>query len=143
MSNTNTGDKFPQNYIRGITSKTHIDAQDKLKNDAFSLKPSLLHYGYNEASINWEDSSDVKAFSLNQKKASGENMFEEGIAILRTDILNLCEKCHGSDVIFHSRDILPDNPYHGNILIKDNLDRVKKVMILNQILLGSEVIRRK
>lgn len=88
---------------------------------------------YHEASINWEDDEGAVTTLLEQKKeGTDEQMFKYGYARLP---LNLVKMASNSlltkDYLKFERKPLEHNPYHGNILISDTINRPEKTMIQN------------
>lgn len=72
-----------------------------------------------ENSINWRDNDTALHFTLNQKKKDGSVQFESGVAIILKSELDRLKKLPLFKPCFdYERNSLPDNPYHGNLLLK-------------------------
>lgn len=84
--------------------------------------------GWFYQSINWEDSADVLEKTLREKKPDGSIKFKGGVAqVSRISLENI-----GSDGIlekkikFNRDPILPEKPFHGNVLLHEDFRTVDK-----------------
>ncbi|MBN2132808.1 MAG: hypothetical protein JW741_25130 [Sedimentisphaerales bacterium] len=76
------------------------------------------------------DDENAIPFTLNQTKDNGSLQFKVGIAILSRRSLDRIKK----DAVFagfldYERDQLETNPYHGNLLLKKDIDPRKKTSL--------------
>ncbi len=95
------------------------------------------------SAINWNDDDGVIEFTLQQKKEE-QYQFKIGVAVLsrfEIDRLNNLHAIHGS--LSYERSPLEDNPYHGNLLIKNDVPKSKRKMIAAAIALTySQIVKR-
>lgn len=128
---------YPQYFLRGIREEEHFLPHGQISLQAF--KPddrteTLRGDGFIETSINWED--DEKAHNLTAEQ------FRFGyVKINKSFRDNLIEKQSTLSGLFdYERKIEPDNPYHGNILFRANLEKPINLMIMANIALHCEEI---
>jgi hypothetical protein len=83
-----------------------------------------------EQSINWEDDDSVIEFTLNQRRTDGALQFKEGVVILSRsamDRLNKLPLVRG--LLGYERSPLDGNPYHGNLLLPEEVPKAKMIRI--------------
>ena len=131
---------LPEKYIRGILNSSHI-CDGYLTQQIFLFSLSDHNTGQNESSMNWCDDEKTIDFSLKQKKETGEPLFGHGVAVLDTSALKKCINQYKNEINCE-RYPVKDNPYHGNLLISNNINKQIKNIILAQLLLGGEIIER-
>ena len=143
--------RYPDNCIRGISDHNCVRKIE----DHFVALRGLFTFrnnperddGWDEGSINWEDDDKARDFTLDQTKddAEGERKFQfkVGIAILPCDELKSVKKKYGYSSFGYERDDKPSNRYHGNLLLKNDLDSGLKDMIRSMLAMGiSEIVLR-
>ena len=134
-------EKFPDEFFRGITSNENITPEGYLMAGAFkfdSYNSDLRNGdGFCELSINWNDDEGAVQTILEQHKpGKAEKQFKEGYCVLQRNHLHLMFKQYIDDNNFaYERKAVEAtkendnqaNPYHGNLLLKDSLNKnIKK-----------------
>jgi hypothetical protein len=132
---------FPINFLKGIPNKDFLLEDNTVASHLFYFKQERQD-GDLEQSINWEDDKDAVIFTLNQKKEDGDLQFEEGAARIRLDDIDeLNKRPTVNGVLSYERDALPENKYHGNLIIKRHVKPPQMKQIAAGIALAvSEVI---
>jgi len=111
---------FPDTFLKGIPAADFVAADG-------TISAALFHFdnqhtrtdGWIEQSINWEDNDGALALTLNQRKQDGQLQFRVGVARLpRIEIDTLSRLPTVNGIISYERSPLPDNTYHGNLLLK-------------------------
>ena len=133
-----TKEKYPDFCLKGITNEKHIDECGSISNEAFRWDESKNNLGYNESSINWMDNEDVIKITLNQKNADGSFHFKAGVAKLSKSQIDRCINLNTIERISYERRPVEDNKYHGNLLLKKDLDKSTKNRLIAQIILSQE-----
>jgi len=118
---------YPDNCIKGVP------------NDSFIIKgeisPHLFYFdsrdsrpdGWTEQSINWQDDADAIQFTLDQTK-NGEIHYKIGIVIIqRSELDRIRDRYRRINIFIYERQMLIDNKYHGNMLLKN--DEVEKPLM--------------
>ena len=91
-------------------------------------------------SINWMDDEGAIDFTLCQKKEDGHEQFRVGVAILpRSELDKLKRRTGITESFDYERAPLPNNHYHGNILVSSKLSKTIRNMIRSALALASEV----
>jgi hypothetical protein len=124
--------RFPDNCLRGIPNDQHLLDEGRVAPHLFHFKPeqSARTDGWIEQSINWEDDSSVVEFTLNQRKENGELQFRAGVAIIsRSEIDRFNGRPAISGVLSYERQRLENNPFHGNLLLREDIPKVTMKMI--------------
>ena len=112
--------QFPDEWLKGIPNKKeYITDDNRLASHLFHFKPEFLRTdGWVEQSINWNDDENSITYTLSQEK-NGEIHFKAGLAVLsRHELHKINKKPQVNDMISYERAPLPDNKYHGNLLLK-------------------------
>ncbi len=114
--------EYPSNCIKGIPNDTYMTPESTAGSNLFFFKGPDRGDGWTEQSINWEDNADVIQATLRQQRRDGEVQFAAGLAILATIQLDQIAKLPivRNRLSYERSPILPDQPYHGNILLKAN-----------------------
>lgn len=129
-------ESYPKSFYRGISEQNYKDGY---------LLPETFHIdtetgrcdGFSEISITWndkEDSFSVIASQLNER--TGALQFPAGIAEIQK--IEFEERMRPHLVVknmAYERAPVENNKYHGNILLKANLDRTMRTMIKAQLAL--------
>ncbi|MEW6348867.1 MAG: hypothetical protein AB1646_07365 [Thermodesulfobacteriota bacterium] len=108
-----------------------------------------------EASINWEDDDTVIGFTLDRRKeddqGEGEDrqerrdefQFKVGVALIPTECLDSVRRNPTTRrLLSYERARLPNNPYHGNILLLQTVEKKTRVQIAGTIASFAEIILR-
>lgn len=128
---------YPEDFWRGISSKDFISNGQVLPG-AFQFDNDVREDGYRELSINWNDCDEALTLALNQKKENGKIQFRGGVANLKLSHVELIF----SDFIkekklSYERHEMEGNPYHGNLLVLDSLDKKIRSLISNGLALAA------
>jgi len=119
--------EYPANCIRGISDSCLIGADGTVGSGLFQFDETHLRPdGWIEESINWEDDEHAVQFTLDQTK-DGELQFRVGVAKIpriRIDDYNQLPAVNG--VLSYERKPEECNRYHGNILLRGNLEKPTK-----------------
>ena len=115
---------YPENCIKGIARDDGVTPGGRVSSHIFYFDSKhVRNDGWVEQSINWEDDSNTQDFTLKQKK-SGKIQWQRGIAILpRKAIDRLNEQPTYKGLLSYEQDTLIHNIYHGNILLKDKVEK--------------------
>lgn len=127
---------LPKDFYRGLSFKDCLSGkyltEAAFKFDPFGHNPDRDD-NYRELSINWNDSQDALYVLLNQHKPfKEEKQFSVGYALLSVDEVRnvLRTQIANGDFNYERRPVKEDkdndiaeNPYHGNLLIDNNLDK--------------------
>jgi hypothetical protein len=121
---------FPDNCLKGISVEDQLLQDGYIASHLFYFnKQSDRDDDWCEQSINWDDDEHAIDFTLNQKK-DGKVQFRIGVAILPRDELDQINKRPTvNGILSYERRILKENKYHGNILIKNNVEVKKRKQI--------------
>lgn len=141
---------FPSNFCRGVIRVdnqyfSRVDLADSP--DAVPLPLSAVFNGFDlpdpprsdgfyELSINWVDNNDAITHLFNQKKDK-HYTYSGGVCIVELAIYkNLMNRISGK--LDYERDVLPENEYHGNLLMKkDKLEKQLQILVYAQLALSS------
>lgn len=130
---------FPEKYIRGIFNKGDLKEDGSIGAHIFYfISRPLRDDGYQELSINWNDDDEAIDFTLNQKKENGELQFKAGIAILpreHIDYMNTLSTIN--ELLSYERRSMEKNPYHGNLLLSDDVSKPRMKLIAATIALSA------
>ena len=127
---------FPVNCIRGIRKSSWVNDEGKVSGLAFEpdlrTKDNREDQGC-ETSINWEDDSNALSFTLKE--------YEHGVVRLQTQKIDYVNRIHGAlDSLKLERDLLPKNPYHGNLVFSGRLRKIEIKQIASTLALGASDI---
>ncbi|MHA1290505.1 MAG: hypothetical protein ACTSPB_24240 [Candidatus Thorarchaeota archaeon] len=114
-----------------------------MKTHLFYFERKTNHnHGRWENSINWKDDVSAIEFTLNQRRDDGELQFRGGVAVIPRIQLDNANSLSGVEgKLSYERDELPDNPYHGNLLLTQDVPKIKMKMVAAYIALAvSEII---
>jgi len=126
---------YPDKFIRGISSVSHINADGRPTSEIFLFNENAQRTdGFSEASINWCDDDDALSFTMEQRNNNAYR-FQYGVAIVeRMYADGIVRNPIYKDIFKYERSGLPDNKYHGNLLLKHE-DKAIKKQIRTQIAL--------
>jgi hypothetical protein len=137
-------DNYAIELIRGIPNYDCIDNEGRASALLFQFDNNDRPDGYLEVSINWYDDDNALNAIFNQKKRNDANtyQFKIGAAIIsRIRLDSLIRSPNAKDALSYERNIIDDNPYHGNILLKPNLAKNIKTMLSGSIAMCVESIK--
>jgi len=111
--------KYPENCIKGIPNSSYLSEDSLVLSHLFHFKiQDSREDGWIENSVNWEDDENAIDFTLGKRK-NGDFQFKAGVAIVqRSELDRLKDKPSIKGLLDYERARLPDNNYHGNILIR-------------------------
>ncbi|NQS97962.1 MAG: hypothetical protein HQ591_05870 [candidate division Zixibacteria bacterium] len=130
---------YPDNCLKGIPNRDFLFGDGTIATHLFYFESEdAREDGWKEQSINWEDDESAIDFTLNQKK-DGDLQFKAGIAILprkAIDRINRSPMVNGVLSYERKRTENNHNPYHGNILLKNDVIKSKMKQIAASLALG-------
>lgn len=136
---------YPSNCLRGIPNPSYFNPDGTVGSHLFYFEANDHRTdGWNDLSINWEDNDSVSEFTLSQKNPDGGLQFKGGLVVLPRDELDrLNNRPLVKGLLSYERDALPDNPFHGNLLLQANTSKpTMKLIAAGLALAVSLVIRR-
>jgi len=134
---------YPDNCIKGIPNANCLlddGAIASLTLFAFHGDRSRSD-GWIEESINWMDDEHAIDATLAQTK-DGDFQLKVGVALIPRSELDKLKKRTGTGSFDYERARLPDNDYHGNLLLKEDVEKTLKTMIRSALALAAEIIPR-
>ena len=137
---------YPANFIRGIPNENTMEEDypkaDLFKN--FEVNPNRSD-DYKELSINWADDKGALKIIFNQKKGDTEELqFKVGGAVIATEDLEaLRKKPQICDKFKYERNPLPDNTYHGNLLLRISASKPIRDMIASNLALCATKVEKR
>lgn len=137
-----TTEEFPKEFLRGIPTKDFI-SDGHVNANAFKFDDMGRLDGKKELSINWLDNDEAILLALNQRKDNGKIQFSAGVARLDLDYVKLIFQSIAAGVFSYERSPLPDNQYHGNLLL-GSCDNPTKQLIMSGLALaaGTNIIQQ-
>ena len=136
---------FPDNLIRGVPNDTYVNADGSVGSHLFYFTEGIGRSdGWTDLSVNWEDTDSVVEFTLNQRKSDGDFQFRGGATILpREEVDRLNNRPTIKGLLSYERQPEPDNPFHGNILLRANTSKPTMKLIAAGLALAiSRVVPR-
>jgi hypothetical protein len=134
---------FPDRCVKGIPNEAFVAPEGIVGAHLFYFKvEGARDDGWIEQSINWEDNETVIEFTLNQTRETGEIQFRVGVVTVpRERIDELNARPVYRDLMSYERQPLPDNPYHGNLLLRETVSKpMMKLLAAHLAMAASEVI---
>lgn len=131
-----TKDNFPEDFIRGISNKDFIQDGYVLAS-AFQFDYHGREDNMSEVSINWLDDEKAIELALNQRKENGNIQFPAGVAKLNLSTVKFFLKNISAHTFSYERNELPDNPFHGNLLLKNDVTKLVKQLVTNGLALAA------
>ena len=136
---------FPESCLRGLTKPEDLISGKQEPASPlfyFNLKGARQD-GWIELSINWEDGiPETLKHTLNQKKPDSDQFqFRFGcVRLPTTELDRLKNHRRFSDTFSYERQPLEDNPFHGNILLREGTSKMEMRMIAAQLALESSSV---
>jgi len=116
---------FPINSLKGILNNSYIVEGGTVSSHLFFFDDKYIRDDrWIEQSINWQDDENAMTLTLDQKKDDGTYQFKAGVAILpRKEIDRLINKPNVNGKLSYERQAIKNNPYHGNLLILNEIPK--------------------
>ena len=136
---------FPEDCIRGISNTDWLCEEGPASINMFQFNSGRdREDGWIEESINWHDDPNVVAYTLAQRNSKDTKAkFSVGAAILPRKVIDNLGKEGFSDNVRYERWSLPENPYHGNLLLHSETSKNLKTLIRARLAFGvSKIIKR-
>ena len=122
---------FPAEFLRGVPNNDFIEEEGNPASNLFTFEkkkndPDAQEVFFEE-SINWNDDKEAHEKIFNQKKEDGKFQFNYGVVVLCRHELDrlISNQTVGPDLAYE-RYPIDDNIYHGNILLKAEIEKKKK-----------------
>lgn len=129
-------EKFPDYFIRGISSKDFI-ADGQVLHTAFHFETFERDDNKQEASINWLDDDGAIDVALSQRKENGKIQFQAGVAKVNVELVKLILTNLQNNPLSYERAPIEGNTYHGNLLIDIDIPKHTKNMVLYGLALAA------
>lgn len=128
---------YPISFYRGLANKDFISNGQVLAS-AFQFDDKIREDGYKELSINWDDDDNSLNILLTQRKDNGKIQFVAGAAKLDLQRVNLILNEHINNGNFkYERRQLPQNKYHGNLLLCGTVNKQIRSLISHGLALAA------
>lgn len=128
---------FPQEFLRGLASKDFV-CDGHVMASAFQFDEVGRADNMLEASINWLDDEGAIDIALNQrKKENGKIQFSAGVARLDLEQVKLFLYSFAPGTLSYERASLPENNYHGNLLLPNTMKKAVKLQLMNALALAA------
>lgn len=131
-------ESFPEMFIHGIVSEANIEDNVPTVEylSRFKDNPDRENFDFKELSINWYDCDRALEKILNQRNSDGEYQFQYGaILLLTTELEKLAKKPQVRNYLRYERYPLPDNEFHGNLLLLKSAQKHHKFMVVSGLIL--------
>lgn len=150
-------DKYPEEFYRGVSALDNISKEGYIGAGAFKFDNyngnSRDNDGFCELSINWNDDDNALKVLLEQHKPfKEEKQFKAGYCKINRNCVELMLKQYIDDECFkyerrpikeNPDEDIQHNPYHGNLLMLNELDKnIKKNIQHSLATLAGTIIRR-
>lgn len=110
---------LPEILIRGIPNANFLDDDGNPATALFLFNKDIPRDDNNrEESVNWHDDENARKIAFEQKKEDQTLQFKSGIALLSKPELDRIIKTKSAENrLSYERRRLPENSYHGNLLL--------------------------
>ena len=147
--------EYPDEFYRGISSIDYITPEGYVSAAAFQFDPydSSRDDEYCELSVNWNDNEESLQVLLNQHKPMKEDkQFKGGYCTINRIALNNQFKLYMDSKAFtYERRLVEateendyqENLYHGNLLMKNTLDKQVKKNIQHALALMAGIATKR
>ncbi|MFH1484759.1 MAG: hypothetical protein ABIH46_01695 [Chloroflexota bacterium] len=138
---------FPDELLRGISHQDKIIEDDTVTSDVFYFHLQTsdeIPEGCWELSVNWWDDEGSLDQLFTQRKSDGNLQFKGGAAVLSrkgVDDVRHLPVMRRRLALAYERQPLPDNKYHGNLLLKNESKKTMKVVAAAIALCVTSVLR--
>jgi hypothetical protein len=142
--------EYSDNLLRGLSADDWVK-DGIVTASAFQIKfePTFMRNDCAANSISWEDDTSVVELMMQQKKKeNGEQndklQYKVGLArIPRKEVDHIMRLPTIKDILSYEREPLPDNKYHGNLLVRPESSLAQRKLLPGVIAcLVSEIIPR-
>ena len=137
------GIDYPSELIRGVANRDFLDNEGRASALLFQFEDTDRLDGFLESSICWLDNNDALIITMGQRRKDDATayQFKIGVAVLsRAKLDNVIKSPNAKDAISYERRPTEGNPYHGNILIKSNIEKKTRTMIAGTIAMCTDKI---
>ena len=147
--------EYPDEFYRGISSIDYITSEGYVSAAAFQFDPydSSRDDEYCELSVNWNDNEESLQVLLNQHKPMKEDrQFKGGYCTINRIALNNQFKLYMDSKAFAyerrpveatEENDYQENLYHGNLLMKNTLDKQVKKNIQHALALMAGIATKR
>ncbi len=129
---------YPDHLLRGVYNDEYIGPDNEPTS-------TLFYFDYNKPprddglrafSINWHDDDGALDSIFLQRKDDKTLQFKAGAAVLsRADLDLACHNHIVSQHLHYERQVLPNNKYHGNLLLEASVQKPRMHKIASAIAL--------
>ena len=121
---------YPEEFLRGVLNDTfllhnesgNVYVSSTFFKDKTGYSESMKKPGYMEMSINWYDEEDALKHLKEQLDNNGRKQYLSGVAVFsRIALDSLCRNPAFDGRVSYNRDELPNNKFHGNLLVKKEI----------------------
>ena len=132
---------YPDSCLRGIpNSANYVNPGGSIGSNLFYFTDAAREDAKLAVSVNWEDDGNVESFILSQQKPNGELQFGGGVARLsRQHIEHVMAITQLIGLLSYEREPLPNNNYHGNILLNSGTEIATMKQIAASLALGAQL----
>lgn len=137
--------EFPDYFLRGLSNKNYI-SNGMVVQDAFQFVDFNREDNKRELSINWLDDEEALTNILSQRKDSGKLQFPAGVAKLEmSTVMMVLANLKNAGYFSYERSPLPNNIYHGNLLLDNSVEKPIRLLAMNGLALaaGTNIIEQK
>lgn len=129
--------EYPSYFLRGLSNKDFV-CNGMVVYNAFQFDDFKRDDNKRELSINWLDDDGAIANILSKKKENGKLQFPMGVAKLElSTVLMILSNFKNTGYFSYERAPLPDNTYHGNLLLDNSIEKSIRLLIMNGLALAA------
>ena len=141
--------EYPKLYLRGISRDDSQFFNPPIPNTTFRIPTANIFSGgfdsnderqddFEELSINWIDDDGAFEVAFNQKNSkSGECQFKAGVGVYDFGTLKeIVSSQYFKEVLDYERAPIPNNKYHGNILLHKGVSAEKSMKSMKNMICG-------
>ena len=129
---------YPEYCLKGIKAKDCISDDGEIEAHLFEFKKRNDSEDWRQ-SVNWQDDDLAIEFTLRQTKPDGTLLFKHGIvSVSRREIDRINSRPSINGVLSYERDQLPDNPYHGHLVLEARIPKRKMWKIAAILIIARE-----
>jgi hypothetical protein len=125
---------YPEELLRGIPNHTFIGGDDSPTSNLFYFdenhQKEKREDGFLEESVNWRDDKGADELLFSQTKDDGSIQFLAGTALMcRKELDRVISRPLHKSILSYERKQISGNTYHGNLLIKETVQKreMKKI----------------
>jgi hypothetical protein len=137
---------YPAHCLRGISDRNSLDEEGIPTGSLFQFNKANREDGYVEESISWLDDEEVFDILFSQRNKKDEIQFKFGAVLLSREKIDRIMRINWIRTkLLYERHVIPDNKYHGNLLVDSNTSKQTRNSISASIALqaSEEVIPNK